>query len=56
MAALPFFLAIDPAGVSSKCARLEDEINDICGEDTSFIPADIFVKFLKRQNKDQGLG
>jgi hypothetical protein len=55
-AAAPFLLAIDPASVSTKCAKLEDEINAICGQDSSFVPAENFIKFVKRQNKDQGLG
>jgi hypothetical protein len=54
--ALPFLLAIDPASASSNCARLEDSINHISGEDSSFMPADIFMKYIKRLNKDQGLG
>ena len=54
--ALPFLLAIDPASASSNCARLEDSINHISGEDSSFMPAENFIKYIKRLNKDQGLG
>ena len=53
---LPFLLAVDPASASSKCARLEDSINHISGEDTAFMPAENFIKYIKRLNKDQGLG
>ena len=56
IATVPFFLAMDPAAVSSKCARLEDDINALCGEDTSFAPSMHFLKHLKALNKDQGLG
>ena len=52
---VPPLLAIDPASASSKCARLEDQINFICIRDTSFAPAMVFLKSLKALNKDQGL-
>eukprot|EP01046_Picozoa_sp_COSAG06_P059569 COSAG06_NODE_12364_length_1390_cov_4.321456_1_plen_385_part_01 len=44
--ALPFLLAIDPASASSNCARLEDSINHISGEDSSFMPAENFIKYI----------
>eukprot|EP01051_Picozoa_sp_SAG22_P001361 SAG22_NODE_53_length_24242_cov_158.884231_1_plen_114_part_10 len=53
-ALLPFLLAIDPASVSSNCARLEGSVNHISGEVTTFMPADLFIKYIKRLNKDQG--
>jgi hypothetical protein len=56
LVSLPFLLAIDPASASSNCARLEDSINHIGGEDSSFMPAENFIKYIKRVNKDQGLG
>ena len=54
--AMPALLAVDPASASSQCSRLEDEINHISGRDSSFLQATNFVKYLKRLNKDQGLG
>ena len=56
LAAMPFLLAMDPAGVSSKCARLEDDINAICGEDPRFIQASMFLKHVQSLNRQQGLG
>ena len=56
LAALPFFLALDPASVSSKCARLEDDINAISTEDPGFTRAAVFVKSVQSTNKQQGLG
>jgi hypothetical protein len=55
-APMPFLIVLEPATASSKCAKLEDEINAICNEDPGFLRADGFIKSLKRLNKDQGLG
>ena len=49
-------LAWEPAAVSSNCARLEDDINDLYQEDTHFIHALHVLKRVKALNKDQGLG
>ena len=54
--AMPFVFAIDAASASSKCAKLEDEINAIRGEDPGFMRAMSFFKYVKALNKDQGLG
>lgn len=56
--ALPFFFVSNPAGASSACKRLENEIN-ACGllltSDTEgFARVDALVRSLKRLNKDQG--
>eukprot|EP01046_Picozoa_sp_COSAG06_P029243 COSAG06_NODE_2697_length_6436_cov_8.420546_3_plen_654_part_00 len=56
LVAVPFFLAMDPAAVSSKCARLEDDINTISNEDPGFTRAMVFVKSVQSLNKQQGLG
>ena len=54
-ALVPPLLAIDPAAASSKCAKLEDQINSISGCDASFTRGMVFLKYLKSLNKDQGL-
>ena len=53
---LPFALAMEPAAASSKCARLEDDINALCGRDSCYVPGMMFLKHIKALNKDQGLG
>ena len=52
---LPPLVVVDSAITSSRCAQLEDQINDICGYDTSFAPSLLFLKYLKALNRDQGL-
>ena len=53
---LPFSLSWDPADASSKCARLEGDINALCGRDSSFAPGMRFLRHVKALNNDQGLG
>ena len=53
--ALPVALAIDPATASSSCARLEDRITRLGIEDPGHARRHAFLKFLKADNKDQGL-
>jgi hypothetical protein len=52
----PFLLAWEPAAVSSNCAKLEDDINDLYGEDQGFIRALNSLKYVQSLNKQQGLG
>ena len=54
--AMPVILAMDPATASSRCARLEDDINALCQEDPGFTRGINFLKTIKALNKDQGLG
>lgn len=53
---LPFVLAAEPAGASTMCARLENDINDLYAEDPAFVRAMHILRHLKALNKDQGLG
>ena len=54
--ALPFVLVADPATASSKCAKLEDDINALRGEDLDFTRAHWLLKYVQSLNKQQGLG
>jgi hypothetical protein len=47
--AMPFVFAVDAASVSSKCAKLEDEINAIRGEDPGFMRAMSFSRYVKKR-------
>jgi hypothetical protein len=42
--------------VSSKCAKLEDDINDLFAEDPAFVRAINVLKHIQSLNKQQGLG
>ena len=53
---VPALIALDPAEVSSKCARLEDDINAICGQDPDFTRGINFLKHVQSMNRQQGLG
>ena len=56
LAVLPFALAWEPAAVSSNCAKLEDDINDLYQEDPAFVRALHVLKSVQSLNKQQGLG
>ena len=56
IAAVPVLVALDPATVSNQCARLEDDINAICGQDLTFARGFNFLRHLQSLNKQQGLG
>ena len=53
---VPVLIALGPTGISTQCARLEDDINAVCGQDTGFPPATNFLKHIQSLNKQQGLG